>query len=266
MAYVAKLLEDGLIFEEKTTEDPLVFVTEEEQAPCEGFELAVMQMKKGETSIVTVDPKYAFGEEGNEKVPGHSAVIYEITLIDYVKAPEPWDLENPEKLESAVALKEKANGYFKSGNVSKAIKVWERAYQFIEFDDNYDAEQKKESTALKKSVDLNLAAAYLKLNKPMEARKSANKVLEKDPQNLKALYRRSQSFLDTGDWVEAEIDIKQGLALDSESTDFKLLQKRLKKSSAAAAKAEKDMWAAAFKKTAKQATTSGVKQEAAAEA
>jgi FK506-binding protein 4/5 len=44
VAYVAKL-EDGTVFEDRTESSPLSFVTEEDQAPCEGFELAVMQVR-----------------------------------------------------------------------------------------------------------------------------------------------------------------------------------------------------------------------------
>lgn len=36
--------------------------------------------------------------------------------------------------------------------------------------------------------------------------------LEADPSNLKALYRRAQAWLATADFVEAELDIRRGLA------------------------------------------------------
>lgn len=35
---------DGSILEEKTESDPLKFIVEEEQAPCEGLELAIMKV------------------------------------------------------------------------------------------------------------------------------------------------------------------------------------------------------------------------------
>ena len=37
-------------------------------------------------------------------------------------------------------------------------------------------------------------------------------MLESDPSNAKALYRRAQSWLATADYVEAEQDIRAGLA------------------------------------------------------
>ena len=43
-------------------------------------------------------------------------------------------------------------------------------------DDSFSAEEKRQSRDIKKSCNLNLAAAYLKLQRPMDARKAADKV------------------------------------------------------------------------------------------
>jgi FK506-binding protein 4/5 len=90
----------------------------------------------------------------------------------------------------------------------------------------------------------------LKLSRPEEARKSANKVLEKEMTNVKAVYRRAQSYISTGDWIEAEQDIKNGLLLEPKSSDFAALYKSLKQQSAAANKKEAAIWANSFKKMA----------------
>jgi FKBP-type peptidyl-prolyl cis-trans isomerase len=121
-----------------------VFVIDEEQAPCEGFELGVKKMKKYETALITVDAKYAFGESGNaeKKIPPNVPVQYEVKLMDFVKGPEPWDMEPPQKIETATAIKEKGNAAFKAGKNDKAAKLWERSLKFVEFDDSFDADCK----------------------------------------------------------------------------------------------------------------------------
>jgi hypothetical protein len=47
-------------------------------------------------------------------------------------------------------------------------------------------------------------------------------VLEGDSGNLKALYRRAQAYLATADFVEAELDIKRGLAEVCDAWRFSL--------------------------------------------
>lgn len=85
----------------------------------------------------------------------------------------------------------------------------------LRYDDAFSAEEKEESRAVKKSVQLNLAAAHLKEGSWTEARKAATSVLDHDSFNLKALFRRAQAYLGTFDFVEAEQDIKKGLGVVS---------------------------------------------------
>ena len=56
----------------------------------------------------------------------------------------------------------------------------------------YDEEQQKKQKQLLTAMHLNKALCYLKINMNKEARKECNKVLEKDPENEKALFRRGQ--------------------------------------------------------------------------
>lgn len=46
-------------------------------------------MKKGEVSLVIIQPEYAFGQSGSTQelavVPGNSAVHYEVEMVSFVK-------------------------------------------------------------------------------------------------------------------------------------------------------------------------------------
>jgi len=253
VAYIGRLT-DGTIFDEHPASDPFTFTTDEEMAPCEGFELAVMQMKRGEKALVSISPSYGFGAQGSPQpkaaVPGDARLEYEIELVSFIKAKESWDMDTDEKLSAASDAKDKGNASFKAGKLERAVKQWERAKQCIENDDSFEPDKKRLAKELKRSCDLNLAAAHLKAKRPIDSRKAAEKVLQTDPFHLKALYRRAQSYIDTGDWVEAAQDIKKAIGVEPDNVDFKMLARKLKSAETAASKGEAALWANTFKKMA----------------
>jgi FK506-binding protein 4/5 len=76
-------------------------------------------------------------------------------------------------------------------------------------------------------------------------------VLEKDGQNIKALYRRAQAYLKRQDFVEAEQDIKAALALNPANSELRKLHQDWKRASAEYAKKEKRIFGNIFEKMAK---------------
>ena len=129
VAYTARRLSDGSVLEERSETEPLTFITEEDQAPCEGFELGVMQMKKGERALLTVTPPYT--PSASTGASADAGVTYEVTLIDFVKVKEAWDLDIDEKLAAAAAAKDKGNAAFKSGKLDRAMKLWGEFLLFL---------------------------------------------------------------------------------------------------------------------------------------
>jgi len=226
-----------------------------EQAPCEGFELAVASMKKGERALVTLSPAYAAGAPHPRlpELPAGAEVTYDLTLVDFVKGKDTWEMSPEEKVAAAAAGKEKGNAAFKGGRWERAAALWSRAQQAIEHDDAFSADAKAAAREVARSLNLNLAAAHLKTGRYAEARKAADKVLSAEPSNLKALYRRAQAWVGTSDWVEAEQDVKGGLLLDPGNADFKALAKRLRAAEAAASKKEAALWAGSFRRMARAA-------------
>lgn len=59
---------------------------------------------------------------------------------------------------------------------ARALKKYKKGVELIEHDDQFSAEEKKQSADIKKSCNLNLAATYLKINDSKEARKACSKV------------------------------------------------------------------------------------------
>lgn len=59
------------------------------------------------------------------------------------------------------------------------------------------------------SVCLNIGAVELKLNNPEVARNACDEVLQNDPQNAKALYRRGQAHIALKNYDDALVDLEQ---------------------------------------------------------
>lgn len=98
-----------------------------------GVETALEKMCQGETSRLVINPKYAFGSEGNEKlkVPANATVEYTVTLNEFEKEVESWKLDKEESLAQAKLFKEKGTKYFKQEKIKMALKFYEKCHSFL---------------------------------------------------------------------------------------------------------------------------------------
>lgn len=160
-------------------------------------------------------------------------------------------MESPEKIETAIKKKEEGNELFKAGKHSRASKKYEKAAKLIEYDSGFDDEQKKRAKVLKVTCNLNNAACKLKLKDYKEAVKLTTKVLEVEPQNVKALYRRGQAYVETLDLDLAEWDYKKALELDPQSRDVRSAYKTLKQKQVEQNKKEAKMYSNMFARLSK---------------
>eukprot|EP00798_Chlamydomonas_sp_ICE-L_P010804 gene10804-16953_t len=208
-------------------------------------------MTKGEIALVTIKPEYAFGEKGFDApqatVPPGETVCYEVEVVEIVKSKDAWEMNDEDKVASAEKKKEKGNKAFKEGNLKRASSCYQKASAAISIDKNFSEELKRQSQVVKKSCFLNLAAVGLKLKDYKEVKSNCAKVLEMEPSNMKALYRRAQAYHATQDYQEAEADVKKGLLDEPTDKDLLILSKRIKvsqkESDAKAAKMYSKMFA-----------------------
>ncbi|KAL5711713.1 peptidylprolyl isomerase [Ranunculus cassubicifolius] len=231
-------LQDGTVFCNlgHGENGPMEFKTDDDQV-IEGLDSAVMTMKKGEVALVTIAPEYAYGslvtmapmvESVDPARIKDETVYFEVELESFIKEKESWDMNTPEKIEAAGLKKEDGNALFKAGKYAKASKKYEKAAKFIEYDTNFSEDEKKQSKVLKVSCNLNNAACKLKLKDYKQAEKLCTKVLELETNNVKALYRRAQAYIQLADLDLAEFDIKKALEIDPNNRDVKLEYKKLK--------------------------------------
>ncbi|XP_030463597.2 70 kDa peptidyl-prolyl isomerase-like isoform X2 [Syzygium oleosum] len=226
VAYTGKF-EDGGIFEKKgSTEEPFEYVALEEQVN-EGLDRAILSMKKGEQALVTLRTNSVVGLD-DLAVLANSVLSYEVELIDFTKDKPFWKMNAREKLEACESTKNDGNSLFKTGKFWCASKKYEKAEKYVQFDHCFTDEEKSSANALRLSCYLNNAACKLRLGDYSGATKFCTKALDLDPRNIKALYRRSQAYLKSSDFDEAEGDINKALILQPDNRDVKLVFKELK--------------------------------------
>ncbi|KAG6553480.1 hypothetical protein Mapa_004392 [Marchantia paleacea] len=255
LRYVAKL-EDGTVFENKGQdgEDLFEFVTDEEQVVL-GLDKAVATMKKGERAVITISAEYGFGDSETKRnlavVPPNSTLVYDVEVVSFIKEKESWDMSVPEKIETAIKLKEDGNALFKSAKYTRACKKYEKASKLIEYESGFDDEQKKKCKVLKVSCNLNNAACKLRMNDYKEVIKLATKVLEVESQNVKALFRRAQAYVGTADLDLAELDIRKALEIDPTNREIRLEYKVLRQKQIEQNKKEAKMYGNMFSRLSK---------------
>lgn len=94
----------------------------------------------------------------------------------------------------AKKAKDEGNEAFKKGDFKAATSHYTKGINFVEDEEGKDLEE------ILKVLRLNAAQSQIKLGQYSEAIKNCDKVLEKDTNNLKALYRRGFSHLKNQDF------------------------------------------------------------------
>ena len=218
--------------------------------PCEAVELAVMSMRHGEEAEVSVhDASFAFGAAGLDgKVPANELVSYYVHLHSFTNGPEHWDLTPAQKVELAEGLKGRGNKAMKAGTLGRARRLYEKVNNMLTNDTDFTEEEKAASREVQVSASLNTAAAALKLGKTRDCITECTKVLDKRSGNVKALYRRSQAYLEQGDMLEAETDLKNAMLSDPDNKDLAAAHKRLKTRMKEANKKDAKLFGAMFSK------------------
>ncbi|XP_026431708.1 70 kDa peptidyl-prolyl isomerase-like isoform X2 [Papaver somniferum] len=239
--------EDGIVIESKGSDyDPYEFICFEDHIP-EGLFRAIVTMRKGEKSLITICSEYSSNiVVSRSSAQTNGTLIYDVELLSFTKEKPHWKIETAEKLEACEKKKDEGNRLFRCGKFWCSSMKYEKAVKCVEFDHSFTDEEKTRANALRISCHLNNAACKLKLGDYVEASKCCTKVLELDPSNVKALYRRSQSYLETRDLEKAEIDIKKALSINPNNREVKLEYNKLRNKKKEYAKYEAEIFGTVF--------------------
>ncbi|XP_067827275.1 FKBP prolyl isomerase 16 [Heptranchias perlo] len=207
------VLEDGTIIDK----DPkLTFVVGDGDV-IQALEFCAFSMQLDEVALVISDGQYAYGHTGRvPDVPPNATLIYEVQLLKVRNAPDPKTLSASDCIRICKQKRERGNYYFQREDYHNAVRSYNLALEVLNVSSELilsteEAEELQEDGL--KCLN-NLAAAQLKLELHEDVIASSNAVLQLDPNNVKALFRKGKLLSEQGDYEEAMETLRRALKLE----------------------------------------------------
>ena len=170
-----------------------------------------------------------------------ATVQWDVVLESFDAAVNWYKADVQDILDEALVIKEEANALFKTQVYELARSKYEKTLSKLESLRGLDEGDYEAVDAMKMTLGLNLVASLQRLNDHVGALARVNKILEAHPDNAKALFRRSVSFLARHEFSAARDDLFACLDADpsaqSSVANQLELVKRAEAKSAAQAKA-----------------------------
>lgn len=208
-----------------------------------GWDLGFASMKKGEHAILRCRSDYAYGPDGNGKIPGGATLDFDCELFSFgPKKKEKWEMSPEEKMTQAKADKDEGTGLFKEKRFDEAVDCYEEAASCL--DDSTDAAATEVWVACK----LNASQCMLSNKDFPRAMHFATEALSRNSSSVKGLFRRGLARNKLGMHEEAIDDLKACVALDATNAAAIAELAAAKKSIATAKKAEKARYGGMFGK------------------
>ncbi|KAM9369175.1 peptidyl-prolyl cis-trans isomerase FKBP8 [Phaethornis superciliosus] len=222
-------LEDGRVVEE----EPALTFTLGDCDVLQALDLCVQLLEMGETAQIVSDAKYCYGAQGRSPdVPPNATLTLEVELLGARDAPDLELLSGQEKIQLANRKRERGNFFYQQADYVLAINSYDIALKILSSSSKVDFSPEEEAELLEVKVKClnNLAASQLKLDHYEAALKSCNLVLEHQPGNIKALFRKGKVLAQQGEYREAIPILKAALKLEpSNKTIHAELSKLVKK-------------------------------------
>lgn len=220
----------------RVQEDPELMFTLGDCDVIQALDLSVPLMDVGETAMVTADSKYCYGPQGSSPyIPPHAALCLEVTLKTAVDGPDLETLTGQERVALANRKRECGNAHYQRADFVLAANSYDLAIKAITSSAKVDMslEEEEELLQLKVKCLNNLAASQLKLDHYGAALRSCSLVLEHQPDNIKALFRKGKVLAQQGEYSEAIPILRAALKLEpSNKTIHAELSKLVKKHAA----------------------------------
>lgn len=129
-----------------------------------------------------------------------------------------WAMTENERLESIPVLKDEGNAFYKKGNHEAASKKYSEALGRLEqlmLREKPGDEEWLKLNEMKMPLLLNFSQCQLLQGEYYSVIEHCTTVLEKDPDNVKALYRRGRAYIEIFSPAEARRDLEKATMLDT---------------------------------------------------
>ncbi|GAA5796552.1 FK506-binding protein 5 [Helicostylum pulchrum] len=174
----------------------------------EAWEIAIPTMKVGEKAEIFCTSDYGYGDEGRTHiVPRKANLRFEVELLGF------WEnaTSAAERIASAEKKKLEGNQLFKTGLTEEALFAYRKARDYIKDLWNCEPEELEASRILIVTIQLNIAACYLKLKNYEFTIEVCKRALDRDCTNIKGYYRLAQAYLELGEFDQCIEFTKLGL-------------------------------------------------------
>mmetsp|Transcript_26174 Transcript_26174/g.80515 ORF Transcript_26174/g.80515 Transcript_26174/m.80515 type:complete len:654 (-) Transcript_26174:410-2371(-) len=217
---------------------------------CEGLECGLRKMKVGETAVVKIRDDYGFqqaaldrlyddtiksDEKSDEKsdatlapfvvpknaLPVKVALEARVTLLKVEENKPYWEMDGEEKIKAIEEKRLLGNAHFARGDFDRAIRRYSRAIDTGASTFDMPDELKPQIVHAARAAKLNRAACHLKNRDYADARVDCTDVLNQEPTNAKALFRRAKALTAMDEWTLAKADLKLMLEHDPANLDAK---------------------------------------------
>lgn len=214
---------------EGKTADGAVFLTEMKEEfdfqlgrgeVATGLQMALTTMTQGERALIICGPGYGYSDLRRPAgVASDAELHFEVKLLWFEMEPSLTDMALPAKLSFADSKRETGKRMFAAGLYVSASKQYDRGLTVLSFGPGSDeVSDDPRGKAMAVIFHTNIAACSHKLGDFGAAITHCDKALKLDPASVKALFRRGQASLASGNLQQARQDLDSCLALTSTVT------------------------------------------------
>lgn len=242
-AHYTGTLEDGSVFDSSRDRGKTFKFVLGNGSVIKGWEKGFATMRKGEKAILRCRSDYAYGKRAQGKIPADATLNFDVELLNFgPKKKEKWELSDAERLADATKLKDSGNKLFQEKKFKEALSAYQEGVELVDGSSNAELE------AVYVALKLNCAQACISAADYASAVVHANEAIKKDPNNVKALYRRGLARNHLGLSEEALEDLNLALEKDPENKAVKTEIAKAKKAIADAKKKTKAAFGNFFSK------------------
>ena len=181
--------------------------------------------------VIHRSPSIEASQQKLKDAPDDATVALTVHLHSIVtRGKDIWKLTDQERLEMAQKHKDKGSSLFKEKHYRGAAIRYSKAVKYLATATDggvSESPELEEMLKLRTLCLLNLAASQLQLNLQDYVVVNCGRVLQVEPTNVKALYRRAKALLSMKDFEAARQDLKKAKELDPASQAITDLTKML---------------------------------------
>ena len=124
---------------------------------------------------------------------------------------ELWQMDDGEKLESVARFRSEGNDMYSKASYEEAGDKYAKALTLLEqlmLKEKPGEEEWTELDKMKILLQANYSQCKLILKDYYEVIRQSDEIIERDPNNVKAHYRRARAHIELGNWSEAKSDLE----------------------------------------------------------